>query len=356
MNRFGEGRLRVVVSGSGFVTPYHIRGWQALANVEVSAIAARNSEAAAARAGEFGIAGTYPTLEEALDRVRPDVVDVCTPADAHLEEIRLAVSRGVNVLCQKPLATDWTTAREIATLLDDSGVRLMVHENFRFRPWYRVLGKLVREGAIGRPFYLRSDQRMAGTVTTASNPNTPWSLARQPFFASLDRFLILESMIHQVDVARYLLGEPKSIYARALHVSPHVRGEDIAVLHLAFNQAEAVLERSYASKGYSDPPVASETVSIEGEDGAAFVDRDGAIRLVLDGPTGRREERPEFDRTDAYARSYADTISHFVQRLRIGEAFETSLNDNLKTLAATLAAYRSLETGQVVALGDPMAQ
>ena len=213
--------LRVVLAGSGYVTPFHIAGWQALPDVQVVAIAARNESVAKERARQFGIA------------------DICTPPEAHGEQIELAARYGAHVICQKPLAVSVSLAQAMLATVEKAGVRAMVHENFRFRPWFRALGQRLDAGDIGQPFYLRSDLRLAGTVTTSFHPEAPWSLTRQPFFAGLDRFLILESMIHQVDVARYFLGEPKTIYARARRISPHVAGEDLAILHLEFETADA---------------------------------------------------------------------------------------------------------------------
>jgi predicted dehydrogenase len=346
----GSRPLRVLVAGSGYVAPFHLRGWQALENVEVVAIAARNRPAARRLASEYGIAAVHDDLAAALSAETPDIVDIITPPEAHAEQVALAAAAGAHIICQKPLAADLAGARAMLETVTAAGVRAMVHENFRFRPWFRVLGERLRAGDIGRPFYLRSDLRLAGTVTTERHPETPWSLARQPFFAGLERFLILESVIHQVDVARCLLGEPDSIYARARRVSPHVQGEDLAILHLGFPEADAVIERSYASKGHPGPPVASETVVVEGDAGSAFVDGQGVVRILRDGPAGRVETFPAIDRTDAYAGSYAATIAHFTGALRDGTPFETDIRDNLRTLAVTLAAYDSIATGLPVDL------
>lgn len=342
--------LRVVLAGSGYVTPFHIAGWQALPDVQVVAIAARNESVAKERARQFGIARIYTDLEKTLAAEAPDIVDICTPPEAHGEQIELAARYGAHVICQKPLAVSVSLAQAMLATVEKAGIRAMVHENFRFRPWFRALGQRLDAGDIGQPFYLRSDLRLAGTVTTSLHPEAPWSLTRQPFFAGLDRFLILESMIHQVDVARYFLGEPKTIYARARRISPHVAGEDLAILHLGFETADAVIERSYASKGHPGPPVISETVAVEGDEGTAFVDGEGSLRIVRDGPDGRSEDIPSMNRSDAYASSYGATIAHFVHGLRTGAPFETDFRDNLRTLAITLAAYDSIETGQPVDL------
>ena len=228
----------------------------------------------------------------------------------------------------------------------------MVHENFRFRPWYREIHRLLAEGTVGRVVHARLDARLAGTVTSAAHPEVPYALARQPFLATVTPLILLESMIHQIDVARFLFGEPVRVYARARRISPHVRGADLGVVVLSFAGHEAVLERYYAARGWPDPPLPSEWGAVEGKEGTIHLGRDGALRAVRDVPGGRREWMPPVPLEDAYARSYAACIAHFVRALRGGAPFETGLEDNLRTLRATFAAIASAESGEAIGLDE----
>lgn len=344
--------MRVLLLGSGFVTPYHLAGWIG-AGAQVVGIASRNAATARERAAGFGIAEVFTDPAQAVAALAPDVVDICSPVGLHLQHVRLAAAAGAAILCQKPLAATLGDAIAAAEAARTAGVRLMVHENFRFRPWFRVAKAAIAAGRIGEPFYLRSDLRIAGTVATSRHPE-PWSLARQPFFRQMPRFLVLESMIHQIDVARFLLGaDPTAIVAFLRQVSPEVVGEDLASLMLRFPAAHAVIERSYATLGAEDPPAPSEELRVEGTRGLLRVLRSGAVELVTESARGRREERLAVDGEDAYARSYADTIGHFAAALRSGAPFETGPSDNLLTLDATLAAYRSAEHGSVEPLPSP---
>lgn len=341
--------MRVLIIGSGFVTPFHLAGWHH-AGAVVAAIVSRNPETAGALARRFSVPRVHTDVAEALAVVRPDVVDICSPVELHLEHMRLAASAGAHILCQKPLAPTLDEAIEAADAAHSAGVRLMVHENFRFRPWFRVVKSVLEGGRIGTPFYLRSDLRLAGTVPTSRHPE-PWSLVRQPFFRRMPRLLVLESMIHQIDVARFLLGsEPDAVVAFLKRVSPDVAGEDLASLMLRFPGSHAVLERSYATLGEPDPPAPSEELRIEGTRGLVRVLRDGGVELVTETAAGRVEESLDVDCEDAYAASYAQTIGHFAAALREGTAFETGPEDNLRTLDATLSAYRSAERTSVETL------
>lgn len=352
MTRPAADPLRVAVAGAGFVAPYHLAGWAALPDVALVGLAARNATRRDELAGRFGVTATYDDLEEMLDRERPHALDVCTPVELHAAHAAAAAERGIHVLCQKPVAPDLATARAMRETARRCRVRLMVHENFRFRPWYRAVRRLLDSGVLGAIHYARSDGRFAGTVTSAAHPETPWSLARQPFFAEPQRLLLFESVIHQIDVCRFLFGEPSSVYAQARRVSPHVRGEDLVSLSMRFGDVITVVERSYAARGHADPPLASETLTAEGERGTLFLDCDGRLRVEIDVPGERRTMHPEVALADAYPRSYAETIRHFVTSLRAGTPFETGIDDNLRTLGAVMAAYRSLDGGAVAHLDE----
>lgn len=341
------GTLRVGVVGAGNASRFHLAGWRRLPTATVVDVVDTDPGRAAERAAEHGLPHSGVSAETLVDSGAVDALDVITPAGTHAGLVEYALARGVNVLCQKPVAeTPGDIARIHAAAVAGPG-RLMVHENWRFRGWFRELRRRLDAGVLGPVFHLRSSARFAGTVTTPAHPEVPFSLARQPFFADMDRFLVLESVIHQLDVTRYLLGEPDSVYARTHSVSDRVRGEDAATVVLGYPGATAVIDRSYASKGYPDPPLLSETVVVEGTRGSAFVDSTGLLRVVVEDDTDRHEEVVPPER-DAYATSYARTIAAFADALASGDAFETDIEDNVRTLRLVFAAYESARRGELL--------
>lgn len=339
------GAFRVGMAGAGNASVHHLRGWQQVPDFPVVAIADPDTEKAKRRAAEFGVPAVAGSVAEMLRTHAIDVLDVVTPPSTHVDLVAQTLPRGIHVLCQKPLASTTQDIRRIARLEAAGPGRLMVHENWRFRSWYRVLKPRLDAAAFGRLFHVRSATRFAGTVRTPTHADVPFSVARQPFFATLPRFIVLESMIHQLDALRFLLGEPTSLFARIHHVSEAVQGEDAAVVVLGYPDLTAVVERSYASKGYPDPPVMSESLVIEGTDGSAFLSPDGRLRLVHIDATKDDETVINPSESDPYEASYRDAIAHFATRLRTGDAFETSLADNMNTLQLVFAAYESARTG-----------
>ncbi|GAA4287912.1 Gfo/Idh/MocA family oxidoreductase [Georgenia daeguensis] len=340
-------RLRIGVVGAGNASSHHLAGWRRLPGCDVVHIVDAVPERAERRAREYGVPRSGGNVHELVDSGAVDALDVITPAHAHAEIVEHALASGIHVLCQKPVAD---TREDIARIYDAAVAgpgRLMIHENWRYRSWFRELRRRIDGDELGTVFHLSSSARFAGTVTTPQHPDTPFSLARQPFFAEMDRFLILESVIHQLDVTRYLLGEPDVLYARAHRVSDRVRGEDVATVVLGYPGATAVVDRSYASKGREDPPLLSESVVVEGTAGTAFVSASGELRIVTEDSATRRVDvvPPE---ADPYVASYARAIRAFARGIITGAPFETDIYDNLSTMRLVLAAYESVDSGRTL--------
>jgi predicted dehydrogenase len=304
--------LRVGLVGAGWVTQHHLAGWATLGErARVVAVADPSEAAREARAASFGIPGRFADAAAMMAAGGLDAIDVAAPRAAHADLVRLAASHGLPVLCQKPLAP---TLAEAEALVAELGgrVRLMVHENWRFRAYYRQAAAWLREGLIGRPFAARLSLVTSGTVPDAAGRHP--ALDRQPFMRGEARMLVAEVLIHQLDTLRMLLGPLRVVACRMSRTCPDMLGEDTAVIGLEGPDGLGVqVFASFAAHGA--PPA-----------GAIRLDGDA---LTLAGAAPRTER---FDLGACYAGSYAATIGHFVDRLADGLPFETDPADNLETL------------------------
>lgn len=322
--------LRIGLAGAGWVTQHHLRSWTALAGrALVVAIADPDVAAARARAAAFGIPAVFESVEAMLHGERLDAIDIAAPREAHAPLCRLAARDGLAILCQKPLAP--TLAEAEALVADVAGARVMVHENWRFRPHYRRIAGWLQDGRIGDVRTSSMSVLTSGLIADAAGALP--ALTRQPMFATLDRLLLMEVLIHQIDTLRYLLG-PLSLRAAQLgKSSTAVRGEDRAALLLTTPAGAAIaLVGDFAAHGH--PPEQFDRLEILGTRGAISLDRD---RLRLVGPL---EEDLTLDLPADYSASYTAAITHFVDRLADNGPFETSPDDNLETLRIVEAAYR----------------
>lgn len=328
--RDAKAPLRVGLAGAGWVTQHHLRSWTELAGrAQVVAIADPNLAAAHARAAAFGISAVYDSADAMLHAERLDAIDIAAPREAHAPLCRLAARHGIGILCQKPLAP--TLAEAEALVADLASARLMVHENWRFRPHYRQIADWLRDRRVGDVRTATMSVLTSGLIADAAGALP--AVARQPMFATLDRLLLMEVLIHHIDTLRFLLG-PLSLRAARLGKScAAVRGEDRAALLLTTAGGAAVtLVGDFAAHGH--PPEQFDRLEILGTRGAVTLERD-RLRLV-----GAVEEDLHLDLPANYSASYTAAIAHFVDRLADDGPFETSPEDNVETLRIVEAAYQ----------------
>ncbi|OYV02018.1 MAG: oxidoreductase [Burkholderiales bacterium PBB5] len=323
--------LRIGLVGAGWVTAHHLAGWRALeGRATVVAIADPNTANAHARAQEHGIAQVFDSAQAMFDGTLLDAVDVAAPREFHAAIVRQAARRGLAVLCQKPLAP---TLDQAQALVDEVApqCRLMVHENWRFRPYYRDLAGWLAEGRIGSVQQASMTLLTSGLLPDAEG-RLP-ALQRQPFLAQLDRALVMEILIHHIDTLRYLLGELTLVHARLGRSSAAMRGEDRAFLSFETeSQAPVALLANLSVHGR--PPAVADRLTLVGSDGSIELEGD-TLRCF-----GARPAELRYDLAESYAASYAATIAHFVDSLHRDSGFETSPADNLRSLALVEAAYR----------------
>jgi D-apiose dehydrogenase len=342
--------LKGVCVGAGYFSHFQYEAWNRIDQVAITAICNRDRGRAEAVMGPFGIARHYTDFGQMLEIEKPDFVDIITPPPSHRELTRIAADLGVHVICQKPLAPTYAEAQALVADAARAGIRLMVHENFRFQPWHRQLKRLLTDGAIGqRLFSIRFQTRMGD----GWGPDA--YLARQPYFREYPRLLVYETGVHFIDTFRYLVGEVSRVAAWLRRLNDVIQGEDCGLLVFEFdNHVVGTWDANrYNEPNYPEPRYTFGECLIEGEGGSLRLYADGRItRQRLGEPETNvdyRHERRGFAGDCCYF-----TQRHFVDQLLGGGPFETDGRDYLRTLAVQEAVYRAAETGQVTRVSyDP---
>lgn len=339
--------LRGALIGCGFVSRHHLEGWARVPGARVVALCDRDP-ARLARAGEFcPEAERFPDAADLFAQVPLDFVEICTGPEGHRALVELAARHGVHVLCQKPAAPSADDFRAMIAACDAAGVRLMIHENWRFRCWYRALRAELDAGSIGRPIRLR----LAHHDTRALRPD---GSEAQPYLATMTQLILTDMGCHLIDTARFLMGAIRSVSATAGRMGLWSQGEDVAAVSLRFESgALGLLDLSWCEPpdpGRSRLEWALNDTVVSGTEGALSLQPDGSLRLVrLDGRTERRTTSLPTD-DEVYRQGYVATQAHFLDGLLHDREHETRGTDNLKTMEAVWAAYRSIEEGRVITL------
>ncbi|MFI5762753.1 Gfo/Idh/MocA family protein [Streptomyces sp. NPDC051563] len=184
--------LGIAVIGTGKMGSDHVRRFgRTVGGARVVAVADPDGDRAKEVAAGLDGAGAHTDPAAAIAAPGVDAVLIASPGPAHEEAILQALERGLPVLCEKPLTPDPAGALRIMEAEARLGRRL-VQVGFmrRYDAEYARLKELLDAGGIGRPLFLHCRHR------NASSPS---------FFTS--DMLISDSVVHEVDAARWLLGQ-----------------------------------------------------------------------------------------------------------------------------------------------------
>lgn len=332
--------LKGVIIGAGFFAGFQADAWNRIDGSDVTAVADSLPGKARELADKYGIANAYESVDEMLDAEKPDFVDIATRPDSHLGLVKNAAERGIDVICQKPMAPTWEESVEMVEFCEEMNARLLIHENWRWQPWYREIGRILQSGGLGDRYSLKFLWRTGDGVGEA-----PY--AHQPYFREMPRLLIYESLVHLLDTFRFLVGEVESLRCSISRRNPVIAGEDQATIELEFvNGLQGVIDGD-RTDGPFPAPVAMGTLSIEAENSSIQMASDGRVTINLPGQAARD---PDFERpTTGYkGESVLAAQEHYLRCLRSGERCETEGRSYLKTVRLVDACYEAAATGSKV--------
>jgi len=316
--------------------------------VQITAFSNRDTGRAAVIREKFNLDRCYADYREMFDREQPDFVDIITPPPTHRTICAEAVRRGIHVICQKPLAPSLEEGRTIVDDARRAGVRFMVHENFRFQPWHREIGRRIRDGAIGERLHLLNFRMRMGDGW-GDNAYIP----RQPYFRDYPRLLIYETGVHFIDTFRFLAGDIVRVTAWLRRLNPVIKGEDCGMVVFEFASGAIGLydANRYNEPNHTHPRYTFGEFLVEGSAGSLRLYGDSRLTLQ---PLGEPEQDLDYARENVNfcGDCCYFTQRHFVDRMLDGQPFETDGEDYLRTLAVQEAVYRSAETGQPIDVGS----
>jgi D-apiose dehydrogenase len=329
--------MRVAAFGTGFFSTFHYDSWSRIPGVELVGICVHSNTVRAEEfAGRYGAKAVFTNPEEMLDATKPDLVDVITTPNSHAALVELAAARNIPIICQKPLAPTFDEAQTLVEAAERTGTLIVAHENWRFRPWNREAGRLIRDGAIGNP------QNVIFRMRPGDGQGPSAYLDRQPYFQKMPRFLIHETGIHTIDVFRYLMGEVTGVFAHLRRLNPAIAGEDSGYVMFSFASGAAGVFDGNRLLDFEaeNPRLTMGEMLIEGSEGSLRVDGFGRIWLRKRG--GAAIEHAYAWEKKGYAGDSVHALQqHVVRHLREGTPVENTASEYLEALRIEEAIYRS---------------
>jgi len=327
--------MRIGLLGAGRIGRIHAGNIAAHARATLAAIA--DTDAAASHALATDVDTAVKTVEGIIDAPDIDAVFICTPTDTRANLIERTARGGKAVFCEKPIDLDTARVRACLDVVRRSGAKLMVGFNRRFDPSFAAIRRRVLAGEIGA----------VELVTILSRDPTPPPLS----YIARSGGLFRDMMIHDLDMARFLLGEePVEVHAIAsCLVDPQIGAagdiDTAAVLLKTSSGKIAQISNSRrATYGYD------QRIEVHGSLGMLAAGNQRATSVEHASAAGYQNDPALPFFLDRYAAAYRCELDAFVAAILGGTRIEPSGEDGLRALLLADAAAEAAQTGHPVRL------
>jgi predicted dehydrogenase len=338
-----------IVGCGGIVNYAHLPAYRK-AGFRVLVCFDQNREAAEKTAREHGIPRVAASIDEMLDDPVIAIVDIAVTPWAQAAIAERVIAAGKHLLCQKPLADRYGDAVRVVALARDQGVTLAVNQQMRWDAGIRVSRQLIERGALGNP----ADARIEVSI------RTPWQM--WPWIAQSERLEIMYHSIHYLDALRYLFGDPPRVTSFHDRWPGQPEVGETRTLTVFEYPSDLRVTIDVNHHNWSDDAYAR--FRFLGTEGIIT----GTLGLLYDYPTGRvdtlayqpnREPRQWHGAnlsTWWIPDAFVGPMASLMEAIQTGGEPLTAGADNLGTLRAVFAAYRSAAEGRTVALQEIAAE
>lgn len=327
--------LRVGLLGAGRIGRIHANAVVENGRAQLVAVSDAVPEAAKAVAAAAG--AQVRGAADVLAASDIDAVIIATPTDTHADYIEKAAAAGKAIFCEKPVDLDAARIRTCLGAVERAGVPLMIGFNRRFDRNFAELKRRLDAGAVGTP----------EIVTIISRDPAP------PPVSYIERSggLFRDMMIHDLDMARFLLGEePVSVYAAgSVLVDPAIGAAgdvDTAVVTLttASGRIAQISNSRRATYGYD------QRIEVHGSTGLLRAGNVHQSTVEIANGSGFTADPvlPFF--LERYMTAYKAELDAFISAVEQGTAPAPSGEDGLKAQLLADAATESWKSGRPVAI------
>jgi myo-inositol 2-dehydrogenase/D-chiro-inositol 1-dehydrogenase len=325
--------VRLGLLGAGRIGQIH--GRNAAAHPRSRLVAVADAMPAAAQALAAVTGAQTRGIDQMLAAPDIDALLICTPTDTHAALIEQAARAGRAVFCEKPIDLSATRVAQALAVVEQAGTPLMIGFNRRFDPSFAELHRRLRDGAIGA----------VEIVTILSRDPAPPPVA----YIARSGGLFRDMMIHDFDMARFLLGEePVEVQAMGAALVDPAIGEagdvDTAVVQLrtAAGRLCQISNSRRATYGYD------QRIEVHGATGMLRAGNHHRTTVEQAGAQGITADPVQDFFLERYAEAYRLELDAFVSAIERGAAMTPSGQDGLRAQHLADAAALSLTEARPV--------
>ncbi|MHA6267119.1 inositol 2-dehydrogenase [Aliiroseovarius sp. CAU 1755] len=322
--------LKVGLLGCGRIGQVHARSIGQIDGVRVSAVADAFAEPAQSLAAQTG--AQVLDSQALIDSAEVDAVVIGTPTDTHYDLIHAAARAGKAIFCEKPVDMSADRIRDCIKVVETSGVPFMTAFNRRFDPNFANVQTRIAGGEIGA----------VEIVTIQSRDPSPPPIS----YIKSSGGLFRDMMIHDLDMARFLLGEePVSVYAvgSALVDSEIGRAGDVDTAAVTLTTASGkicqITNSRRATYGYD------QRIEVHGSKGMIRAENILENTVEIASEAGFRKAPAQHFFLERYEAAYRAEMLHFVRGVLDSKPLFPGIIDGLRAQLLADAATSSLAQG-----------
>ncbi len=327
--------LNIGLLGCGRIGQVHARSIGQIDGARVSAVADAFADPARMLADRSG--AQVLSAEDLIESADVDAVIIGTPTDTHYELIHQAARAGKAIFCEKPVDMSADRIRDCIKVVEAAGVPFMTAFNRRFDPNFANIQSRIAAGEIGD----------VEIVTILSRDPSPPPIS----YIESSGGLFRDMMIHDLDMARFLLGEePVSVYAVGSSlVDPEIgKAGDVDTAAVTLTTASGkicqISNSRRASYGYD------QRIEVHGEKGMLRAENMLENTVESATPAGFRKAPAQHFFLERYEAAYRHEMAHFIAAVGGAETLSPGIIDGLRAQILADAADASLKQGTVVSL------
>ncbi|WP_409525379.1 inositol 2-dehydrogenase [Nitrincola sp. MINF-07-Sa-05] len=327
--------LNFCLFGAGRIGAIHAANVAAHAHANLRYVVDLFAESAQTLADKYDAQVT--TVTQALADPEIHAVIIASPTDTHADLIEKAAAAGKAIFCEKPIDLSADRTRACLEYVEKAGVLCLVGFNRRYDPNFSAVKAQIDSEAIGK---------LEMVTITSRDPSPPPAQ-----YVRSSGGLFRDMMIHDLDMARWLLGEePVEVFATAsCLIDPEIGANGdvdsaLVTLKTASGKLCQISNSRRAAYGYD------QRVEVLGSKGMAQAENQRESTLVVTNASGAIAAKPQHFFLERYAAAYQRELENFIQSVQGKEQPLANQHDGLMALVLADAAYESASSGRVITL------
>ncbi|MGK9369385.1 Gfo/Idh/MocA family protein [Melioribacter sp. Ez-97] len=282
----------------------------------------------------------YASFEEMLDNEKIDFVDIATPPVYHKEYIEKAISRNLNIICEKPFVLNTKEALYIYDKLSGYNGTFVVCHQYKYSPLWREFKKAIDTAPKTKKMFLQFNVIRSKADKGIEMFRNVWRIDKNISGGGI----LADTGIHYIYLSLWLMGKPRSVWSSAKNITHHnYKVEDTAVVILEFDRGIAQINLTWGgNRRHNSAFLSSGNVSLQYLGGRKLIKYINDKEEIL--------EVPDPSDKNTYIDLYVELFNEFYNMATRKSTDKSAAEEALMSIKIMELAYKSSEKNKTMAI------